>query len=164
MIFIVLLVIASAVCWYIGFYSTRGDEEAKKYYLYHVFNEAELDREKYEKGREAYSHSPFDNDCAKALCIVFLVFAIIISIVALCINISAIGDNEEYKQTYTVLQYQLENGFYENIIENGKNDFYTQVLDYNKHVARGMKMQNNQFVGIFYPKKAYSGLELIELP
>ena len=161
MIFIVLFVIASAVCWYIGFYCTKEERAARKYYFAHSSYEKGLDEDKYRKGRMASSDR---NDGWKAGCIAFLVAATVISFVALCINISAIGDNEEYKQTYNVLQYQLENGFYENVIENGKNDFYTQVLNYNKHVAKGMKMQNNQFVGIFYPKRAYSGLELIELP
>lgn len=54
------------------------------------------------------------------------------------------------QKRYEILTYQLENDLYENDIV-GKKELYNQIQDWNEDLAKYKVLQNNFWVGIFYP-------------
>lgn len=107
-----------------------------------------------------------ENDVVNIICFIIIVISVVIFIldaVALCINhFSAPWLAEQYSQHYEFLTYQLENNLYENENEIGKKQLYSEIQSYNEDVASGKRMQNDVWVGVFYPP-IYDELELIEL-
>lgn len=130
------------------------------YYKTHNQFEDGIDSVLYRKGEDA-EYKDFS-----AAWIIFGIscFILVILFVILLVNYcNAASSYVQYKETYDVLTYQLDHNFYENIVENGKNDFYTQVMNYNKMVGSRQVLMNNKFIGIFYPKSCWSNLQLINL-
>ncbi len=68
----------------------------------------------------------------------------------------------KYQQEHDILQYQVDNDFYTNIIDNNKQDLYRQVLSYNKMVAAGREYNDNIWIGALY-SDIYKDLEFVEL-
>lgn len=96
-----------------------------------------------------------ENDVVNITCFIIIVFSVVIFIleaVALCMNhFSAPGLAEQYSQRYEFLTYQMENNLYENENEIGKKQLYSEIQSYNEDVASGKRMQNDVWVGVFYP-------------
>lgn len=107
-----------------------------------------------------------ENDVVNIICLIIIVFSVAIFIleaVVLCMNhFSAPGLAEQYSQRYEFLTYQLENNLYDNDNEVGKKQLYDEIRQWNEDVAYGKKMQDNIWVGVFYPH-IYDEFELIEL-
>lgn len=86
---------------------------------------------------------------------------IIISIVAIISNTGIDGQIASNEQRYESLVYQFENDIYDNDNDLGKKELYNQIQDWNEDVAKGQALQNDPWVGIFYPD-IYDQFEVIE--
>ena len=79
------------------------------------------------------------------------VAALIAVIVAVGVNLCAVGARAEKQQIYSSLLYQLGDRLYENDNDVGKKELYSEITDWNAEIARGKEMQHSLWVGIFYP-------------
>lgn len=86
---------------------------------------------------------------------------IIMSIVAIINNAGIDGQIASHEQRYESLVYQFENDIYDNDNDLGKKELYNQIQDWNEDVAKGQALQNDPWVGIFYPD-IYDQFEVIE--
>lgn len=66
-------------------------------------------------------------------------------------NVVAKAKIESNKQRYDSLVYQAENNLYENDNDLGKKDLANQIQEWNEDLAKGKKLQNDFWVGIFIP-------------
>lgn len=107
-----------------------------------------------------------ENEIIGTICFILVIFlgaALFAEVSISCLNnLSAPGLAVQYEQRYESLTYQLENNLYSNENEIGKKQLYSEIQAYNEEVASGKKMQDDIWVGIFYPH-IYDEFELIEL-
>lgn len=106
--------------------------------------------------------------------IVFLeIFAPIVLIISACLllilsgiavvdNLSAPADYTSMQEDYKVLTYQLENHFYDNLLDISKKELIDEVKEYNQKIIRGRILKESPWIGVFYPLD-YDSLELIDL-
>ena len=95
---------------------------------------------------------------------IMMIGAIVISGMILSttyINVEA--EIAECQQEYKSLTYQLENNVYDNDNDIGKKELYEKVQEWNEDLAVAKALQDNFWVGIFYPD-VYDQLEFIEYP
>lgn len=94
--------------------------------------------------------------------------ALLITIDILCAiniayqNVHAKGFVEACKQRYNSLVYQLENNLYDNDNDLGKKELYDQIQYWNEDLAKGKALQNDFWLGAFYPD-VYDQFNFIEL-
>lgn len=67
----------------------------------------------------------------------------------------------EQEQIRSSLVYQLENDIYENDNDLGKKNLYDQIQNYNSNLAYYKGVQDDFWLGIFYPD-IYDQFEFIE--
>lgn len=94
-----------------------------------------------------------------------MIFGIVLAVVvmlAVVVNISTDGFIESSKQRYNSLVYQLKNNLYDNDNDLGKKELYNQIQDWNEDLAKGKALQNDFWLGAFYPD-IYDQFEFIEL-
>lgn len=91
------------------------------------------------------------------------IVAAIMIISAIVVNIGTEGKLESDKQLYNALVYQLENNLYENDNDIGKKELYSEVVSWNRYVAKGNKLQHDIWIGVFTPN-IFDDLQLIEFP
>lgn len=96
------------------------------------------------------------------LSMIFGVVLAVVVILAMVANISTDGFIESSKQRYNSLVYQLENNLYDNDNDLGKKELYNQIQDWNEDLAKGKALQNNFWLGAFYPD-VYDQFNFIEL-
>lgn len=90
------------------------------------------------------------------------IVAIIMSIFVIDANVGIEGKIASDEQRYEALVYQVENEIYENDNDVGKYELYNQVREWNEDLAKGKAMQNDFWLGIFYPD-IFDKFEFIEL-
>ena len=109
----------------------------------------------------------YDIECLEGIggtLTIFMSVVIIASGVVLSTTyIGVDADLAQYQQEYKSLTYQLENNVYDNDNDIGKKELYEQVQKWNENLARGKSLQDNFWVGIYYPD-IYDQLEFIEYP
>ena len=88
-----------------------------------------------------------------------LVFEIVTMLVA---NMGVSGKIASYEQRYGSLVFQLENNLYDNDNDLGKKELYNQIQSWNENLASGKAMQDNIWLGVFWPD-IYDDFEFIEL-
>lgn len=88
-----------------------------------------------------------------------LVFEIVTMLVA---NMGVSGKIASYEQRYESLVFQLENNLYDNDNDLGKKELYNQIQSWNEDLARGKAMQDDIWLGVFWPD-IYDDFEFIEL-
>lgn len=94
-----------------------------------------------------------------------------ISIICLVISIIFFGVNyigaKSYKasllEEQRILTYQIENEFYENDIEYGKNELFRDVTKFNTLIRKHRELTKDFWVGIYEPN-IYDDIPLVELP
>lgn len=89
-----------------------------------------------------------------------IVLAVVI-ILAVVANISTDGFIESSKQRYNSLVYQLKNNLYDNDNDLGKKELYNQIQAWNEDLAKGKALQNDFWLGAFYPD-VYDQFDFIE--
>ena len=90
------------------------------------------------------------------------VASIIMIVIAIYNNVTPQADLQAKLQEFNSLRYQMENDIYDNDNDRGKKELYSEVTDWNEMVVRGKLLQNDKWVGIFYPD-IYDYLEYIDL-
>lgn len=100
---------------------------------------------------------------ASVLIICCACFALVIEIVVLGVQyIDISGQIAACEQKYESLVFQLENNLYDNDNDFGKKELYNQIQNWNEDLARGKAMQDDIWVGAFWPN-IYDDFEFIEL-
>lgn len=94
------------------------------------------------------------------------VFLIVIDICfiinAVYLNLTVKGFVEVCKQRHYSLVYQLENNLYDNDNDLGKKELYNQIQEWNEDLAKGKALQNDFWLGAFYPD-VYDQFDFIDL-
>lgn len=96
------------------------------------------------------------------LSMIFGIVLAVVVILAVVANISTDGFVESSKQRYNSLVYQLENNLYDNDNDLGKKELYNQIQDWNEDLAKGKALQNDFWLGAFYPD-VYDQFDFIDL-
>ena len=108
----------------------------------------------------------YEHECAKGFTILVSLFLSLLVVILgtwiIVNNVTAESKVAEYKTRYEALTYQLENDFYENDNDIGKQELMEQVTEYNTEIATGRVDQDNFWYGIFFPD-IYDDMEMIEL-
>ena len=96
-----------------------------------------------------------DNDsiwlCSFIGAILFGVIDILMIICAIDVNIRKEAAVAYWQQRYDAIVYQLENNLYDNDNDVGKKELYNQIQEWNEELAANKVMQDNIWVGMFYP-------------
>lgn len=88
-----------------------------------------------------------------------LVFEIVFMLTG---NLGISGKIASFEQRYESLVFQLENNLYDNDNDFGKKELYNQIQRWNEDLARGKAMQDDIWLGVFWPD-IYDDFEFIEL-
>ena len=132
------------------------------------------------KHRDRYDNrpdkrTPFQKWCTETreseMCIIIwgvvlavCVIGLIVSPIFFLINHStAEGTKAALLEEHRILTYQLENEYYNNDIEFGKNELFRDIVNFNTSIASGLAMQDNFWLGI-YNTDIYDDIPYIELP
>lgn len=83
--------------------------------------------------------------------ILFGVVDILMILCAIDVNISKEANVAGWQQRYDSIVYQLDNNLYDNDNDVGKKELYDQIQAWNEDLAVNKVMQDNIWVGIFYP-------------
>lgn len=92
-----------------------------------------------------------------ACCLSLVVFLLFLFAVSFCScgmiagQLTAKSEVAEMEQTYRSLTTQLEEGFYTNENEVGRQAFCAQVQEWNEDLARNKSLQRDFWLGIFTP-------------
>lgn len=71
----------------------------------------------------------------------------------------------ENQQRYETLKYQLENEEYRGDFSSiSRHEFYNEIQKWNTDLATGKALEDNFWIGIFYPNELYDSLDYITLP
>lgn len=90
-------------------------------------------------------------------------FAIVISVTGMiCSYVNIEAKIAENNKKYESLVYQLENNLYDNDNDLGKKELYNEIREWNEDLAYYQNIQDNFWVGIFYPD-VFDQFEFIEL-
>ena len=113
-----------------------------------------------------WDNYPYNKDWIEVVSMFVLVVSalvvLIMSIFVIIANVGVEGKIASNEQRYESLVYQLENEIYENDNDLGKYDLYNQIREWNEDLAKGKAMQNDFWLGIFYPD-IFDEFEFIEL-
>lgn len=113
-----------------------------------------------------YNHTRFDTEwlvgCGWFLAAIGAIAAFIAGIIIIDSNAALDAKIAEKQQVHNSLVYQLENDIYENDNDLGKKNLYDQIQYYNSDLAYYKGVQDDFWLGIFYPD-IYDQLEFIEL-
>lgn len=94
--------------------------------------------------------------------ILFGVVDILMIICAIDVNIRKEAAVAYWQQRYDAIVYQLENNLYDNDNDVGKKELYNQIQEWNEELAANKVMQDNIWVGMFYPD-VFDDFEFIPL-
>ena len=90
----------------------------------------------------------------------------IIGIVIFLTHQSMEADCAGMKETYTSLQYQVDNHMYNNTNEVGKKELFDQITEWNRSLKKVKILSKNKWFSVFYPidyeQFDYISYELIE--
>jgi len=117
-------------------------------------------------GTLLYRHTDLDTEwlsnCGWFLVVIGAIAAFISGIIIIDSNAALDAKIAEKEQIRSSLVYQLENDIYENDNDLGKKKIYDQIQNYNSNLAYYKGVQDDFWLGIFYPD-IYDQFEFIEL-
>ena len=113
-----------------------------------------------------YENTKYDTEWLKMLGWVIAIVAAIAVIICTAIMISSyagvdakVAENHEINKSLT---YQLQNDLYDNDNDLGKKELYNQIQEWNMDLAYYQNIQDNFWLGIFYPD-VFDQFEFIEM-
>lgn len=89
--------------------------------------------------------------------VAFMIIAIVIS------QTSADGTRRQYEQRYKALVYKSQTESIRDEFGIVNKEYIDEVQEWNEDLAKYQSYSHNFWIGIFYPKRQYDGLEFIEL-
>lgn len=101
-------------------------------------------------------------DLGKGLTISMIIFLVVNCIIFAYSYIGVEANIAQNKQIYESLTYQLENNIYDNDNDLGKKELYNQIQDWNGDLAYYQALQDDFWIGIYYPD-IFGQFEFIEL-
>ena len=124
--------------------------------------------DKCEKGKSKFNDFVYWHD--ESIMCTFGVFAVIIGFSAIIMfvfvvaaQISADGCKAKYEQTYSALIYKSQTESIRDEFGIVNKEYIDEVQSWNEWLSKGKTYSNDFWIGIFYPKKVYQDLELIDL-
>ena len=118
-------------------------------------------------GKVLWDHTSYDTEWLEVMgWAIFWVALIAVVISLLVIIFSYAGVDAQVasnQQIYESLTYQLENNLYDNDNDLGKKELYNQIQEWNKDLAYYQEIQDDFWLGIYYPD-IFDQFEFIELP
>ena len=118
-------------------------------------------------GKALWDHTNYDTEWLEVTgWVIFWVALIAVVISLLVIIFSYAGVDAQVasnQQIYESLTYQLENNLYDNDNDLGKKELYNQIQVWNKDLAYYQAIQDDFWLGIYYPD-VFDQFEYIELP
>lgn len=109
------------------------------------------------------SFKTIDEIITPIICGVSLAILAIASIMAIGVQITEPALYESNKQLYNSLTYQLEHNIYDNSNDIGKSELYEKITNWNTDLATGRVMQDNIWIGAFWPDY-YDEFDFIKFP
>lgn len=90
---------------------------------------------------------------------------IVISMIVAIITsqVSADGVRQQYEQRYKALVYKSQTESIRDEFGIVNKEYIDEVQAWNEDLAKYQSYSHNFWIGIFYPKRQYDGLEFIEL-
>lgn len=112
-----------------------------------------------------YDNTKYDTTWLKCIGCVIAVVAVIVVIgclTAIIVRHTAVDAYvAENQERYKSLTYQLENDLYDNDNDIGKKDLYDEIREWNEDLAYFQSVQDDFWIGIFYPN-VYDQFEFID--
>lgn len=112
-----------------------------------------------------FEHTSYDTEWLRWVGIIITIImgiTVLVSGIILIAQYSTVdGMVECNKQIYESLTYQLENNLYDNDNDLGKKELYDEIKEWNKDLAYYQEMQDDFWLGIFYPN-VFDQFEFIE--
>ena len=78
-------------------------------------------------------------------------------------NVSASGTKAKLEQTYNALIYKSQTESIRDEFGIVNKEYIDEVQSWNEEISKCKTYSNNFWIGIFYPKKVYQDLKLIDL-
>lgn len=124
--------------------------------------------DKYEKGKSKFNDFVYWNDepiiwTSGVFAVIIGIFAIIMFICVVNAQISADGCKAKYEQTYSALIYKSQTESIRDEFGIVNKEYIDEVQEWNEGLSKYKACSDNFWIGIFYPKKVYQDLELIDL-
>lgn len=88
---------------------------------------------------------------------VIMLFAIIFT------HVFAESNRAEYEQKYNALMYKAQTESIRDEFGIINKEYIDEIQEWNEEIAEYQSLSDNFWVGIFYPKTVYEGLEIINL-
>lgn len=116
-------------------------------------------------GRWMYDHTKYDTEWLKTIGWIIIGISAVMILISGIIMLDFHGDADAKiavnHKRYESLVYQLENNLYDNDNDLGKKELYNEIREWNEDIAYYQNIQDNFWVGIFYPD-IYDQFEFIE--
>ena len=104
----------------------------------------------------------FDGLPLKVCGVILLIITLILGAVALHDTAYKDANTEVLRQRYNALIIQLDNGFYNKFVYDGRENLMDQIVKYNKTVTMGRAYHNSKWIGVFN-QEDFDSLPLIDL-
>lgn len=124
--------------------------------------------DEYEKGKSKFNDFVYWHDesitCTfGSLAVISGVIAIIMFTFVVIAQISADGCKVKCEQTYSALIYKSQTESIRDEFGIVNKEYVDEVQAWNEEISKCKTYSNDFWIGIFYPKKVYQDLELIDL-
>ena len=107
---------------------------------------------------------------ANPIIVTGVVVAVVGGLIALCMlvaivitQISADGDRAMREQRYKALMYKSQTENIRDELGIVNKEYIDEIQEWNENLAKYQSYSHNIWISIFYPKRKYDGLEVIDL-
>lgn len=97
-----------------------------------------------------------------AIGVIALIVVLIMGSVVFIENTTKEATIAKYQIKRESLVFQLESNYYDNVVENGRENLMKEVYEFNATVVKGRINGENVWIGVFWPENWYA-IEPIDL-